>query len=167
MLLTAEFTNPRSAASAIEALRAKGVEAEDLEVFSSEPVDLPASAIEDRSHMSLVAVGGAATICLLAVAFVYYTQRDLPLVTGGMPVFSLWATGVIFYEFTLLGTIAAIFLMFLRESGLPTWGRGEPAPEAEPGRIYLRLDCEPEQLSAWAECLYKEGAAAVRKGAGS
>ena len=157
-----EFREAKSVASAIEALKLKGLQTEALDVFSAEPVELPPGLLDRPSRMSLVAVGGAATLCLLAMAFVRYTQYDFPLITGGMPLFSFWATGVIFYEFTLLGAIASTFLMFLWESSLLRRG-APPIPVPDPGSICLRVHCEPDQVATAGECLYQAGAASVKR----
>ncbi len=164
MLLSGEFADTGAAVAAIATLKARGFEADNIDLFSAEPVDLPAGALTRPSRMSLAAVAGAVTICLLAMAFVYYTQRSYPLVTGGMPVFSFWATGVIFFEMTMLGAIAATFLAFLWESGiLRRRSDLPPPPPVEPGRIWLRLQCLPEQVTRAGECFYQSGALQVKK----
>ena len=134
-------------------------------MFSSEPVELPPGVLDRESHMSLLAVAGAATLCLLAALFVYFTQHQFPLITGGMPIFSFWATGVIFYEFTMLGAISATFLFFLWESGLLRQAprKTGPVPDVDSGRIFLRVRCRPEQAAMAGECLYQAGAASVKK----
>ena len=169
MFLTGEFTEAESTAAAIETLKSKGFDDQDLDVFSTEPVEFPPGVLDRESHMSLVAVGGAATLCLLAALFVRFTQYSFPLVTGGMPLFSFWATGVIFYEFTMLGAIAATFLTFLWESGVlrRSAQKSSPVPDLDSGHIYLRVRCRPEQASAAGECLYQAGAASVKKAEGS
>ena len=68
--------------------------------------------------MSLGAVSGAVLLGLLTIGFVSYTQHNYPLVTGGMPIFSFWATGAVFYELTMLGAILTTFVWFLWESGV-------------------------------------------------
>jgi hypothetical protein len=132
-------------------------------VFSTEPVELPAGVLERPSRMSLFAVLGAATLFLLATSFVWFTQHHYPLVTGGMPVFSFWATGVISYEMTMLGAIAATFLAMLWESGLLHRGDRTPAPAVEPGAVYLRVRCAPERMPETGEILYQTGALRVEK----
>jgi hypothetical protein len=132
-------------------------------VFSTEPVDAASELLPRESRMSLAAVGGGAALGLLAMGSVVYTQQAYPLITGGMPIVSFWATGVIFYEFTMLGAIAATFLMFLRESGLLHRDRTEPVPAIAAGHIYLRVECEPEQVTTIGECLYRAGAISVKK----
>ena len=163
MCLTGEFEDGQAAGAAVAGLRALGLADEQMEVFSTGPVELGAGSLEQRSRMSGMAVAAAVGLCLLAVCFVAYTQFAYPLVTGGMPLFSVWATGVIFYEMTLLGAIAAIFVSFLRESGLLRAARVVPPAVVEPGRIYLRLDCQIDQLSDLAESLYRAGASRVSK----
>ncbi len=157
-----EFEDAQATGAAIEALKFNGFDVGQLDVFSGEPVELPAGVLDRPSRMSLVAVGGAVTLCLLAVSFVWFTQHSFPLITGGMPLFSFWATGVIFYEMTMLGAIAATFLTFLWESGLLR-KTTEPVPVVSPGCIDLRIRCETDQIVAAGECLYQAGAAKVMK----
>lgn len=163
MYLMGEFGRPAGAALAIEALKAQGFGPADLEVFSTEPVELDPGLLDYPSRMSLIAVAGAVTLGVLATAFVAYTQHDFPLITGGMPLFSFWATGVISYEMTMLGAIGATFLMFLWESGLFRRDRSAPVPLVSPGRIHLRVRCQPERVSSAGECLYRAGAARVER----
>jgi len=163
MILTADFGDPRSVASAIRALQARGYATEQIHVFSTAPVELAEPLLDRPSHMSLVAVASAVVFGLSAIAFVHYTQNDYRVVTGGMPIFSWWSTGVIFYEFTMFGSISATFVMFLLESGLLKRRRSGPAPVLDAGRIHLRLLCEAEDAAPAADCLYQAGAATVRE----
>ena len=171
MFVTGEFREAQSTGQAIEALTGKGFGPEELDIFSTEPVELAPGVLDRPSRMSLAAVGGAVVVCLLAVVFVYYTQHNYRLNTGGMPLFSLWATGVIFYEMTVLGAIGATFLMFLWESGILRKDHAAPRPGGarggelalEPGRILLRVRCRPEEMGKVGECLYAAGASRVEK----
>jgi len=163
MILTADFGDPQSVASAIVALQARGYGAEEIDVFSTAPVELAEALLERRSRMSLVAITSAVVFGLSAIAFVHYTQTDYRIVTGGMPIFSWWSTGVIFYEFTMFGSISATFVMFLLESGLLGRRRSVPAPVLEPGRIHLRLLCQAEDAAPATDCLYQAGATTVER----
>ena len=158
MFLTAEFSDAPSVGVALRALKADGFAAAKMDVFSTEPVELPGGLLERPSHMSLAAVAGAASLCTLAILFVRYTQYDYRLVTGGMPLFSWWATGVIFYEFTMFGAIVAMFATFLVESGLLKRHRANPAPVLVAGRIQVRVCCDAGRAVAAAECLRLAGA---------
>jgi ActD protein len=161
MFLTAEFGDAQSVRRAIEALKTRGLEAGEIDLFSAEPVELPEGLLERPSRMSLAAVAGAAAMCLLATLFVRYTQYDYRVVTGGMPLFSWWATGVVFYEFTMFGAIVTTFVMFLAESGLIKRGRSLAVPRPAEGSIHLRVRCVAERAAAIADCLYQTGAASV------
>lgn len=163
MILTAEFGDPQSVASAIRALQARGYGAQDIDVFSTEPVELAEALLERRSRMSLVGIASAVVFGLSAIAFVHYTQTNYRIVTGGMPIFSWWSTGVIFYEFTMFGSISATFVMFLAESGLLKKRRSVAAPVLEAGRIHVRLLCQAEDAAPAIDSLYQAGAAKVGK----
>ena len=163
MFLISEFGEAREVVEAIQVLKARGFDTAEIDIFSTEPVELPPGLLDRPSRMSLIAVAGAATLCLLAIAFVAYTQYNFRLITGGMPIFSFWATGVVFYEFTMLGAIAATFLWFLWEAGLLQKNHTAPLPAPDSGRIYLRLECDKEQVGLAGECLYKAGAASVKR----
>ena len=167
MYLMSEFTDEVALAAGVQALRARGVEAGDLDVFSSQPVDAVHPVLPRPSHMSLFGVLGGAAVCLLSVAFVYYAQHDYALITGAMPYFSLWSTGVIHYEMTMLGAIGATFLFFLWESSFLRRDKRAPVPALASGRLYLRVRCEPDQVLTAGECLYQAGASKVEKLEGS
>jgi len=162
MYLMAEFADKDSAAAAIEGLKTRGLTAGDLDVFSTEPVEFAPGVLDRPSRMSLVAVAGAATVGVGAVGFVYYTQHSYNLITGGMPTFSFWATGVVFYELAMLGAIAATFLWLLHEGGFLRRDRNAPVPVVEPGSICLRVRCDAD-LAETGTRLYEAGAVRVEK----
>jgi hypothetical protein len=156
------FLERDAAVRALLDLKAKGFTPEDIAMFSDEPIQLPRGVLHRASHMSLAAVIGAITFCLLVIGFVYFTQHDYPIVTGGMPIFSFWSTGVVFYEVTMFGAIVTTFFWFLRESGLLRRGRRPPAPSVEPGVICLRVECKSDQADAIRHSLKCAGAENVR-----
>ena len=117
--LLSEFRDQSSLTTAIHSLRAAGVSPADLDIFSEEPVELPRGVLNARpSHMSLVSVLGAIFLGSAATLFVWWAQNNYAVVTGGMPLYSFWGTGVITYETTMLGAVFATFGYFLWESGL-------------------------------------------------
>lgn len=142
MYLNTQFDDRETLIQALTKLKEHGVGAEQVDVFSDMPLEIPRSVLDRRSHMSLAVVTGAVTVFLLATGFVYFTQHNYSLITGGMPIFSFWATGVVFYELTMLGAIITSFVWFLRESRL--FKRSSiPAPVYELGTICLRVQFEP------------------------
>lgn len=162
MFFAGDFLNQEAAVRALVDLKANGFTPADIAVFSDEPIEFPRGVLHRKSHMSLVVVMGAITFSLLVIGFVYFTQHNYPIVTGGMPIFSFWATGVVFYELTMLGAILTTFFWFLRESGLLRRGRRAPAPPVEPGVICLRVECGPDRVDAARRSLESAGAENVR-----
>ena len=180
MYLIGEFHDKAAAVAAIRSLRASGITPADLDVFSEEPVEFPRGVLDRSSHMSLVSVTGAILLGLLATAFIWWTQHDYKLVTGGMPIFSFWATGVITYEMTMLGAIVATFGWFLWESGLVRKrDRSAPVPafvpasarapvpalvhESDPGLLCLRVRCRGNEAAQAIDAMRSAGAVDVQR----
>ena len=168
MYLIGEFRQKEAAAAAIRRLRDGGIGPADLDLFSEEPVTLPHGLLDRPSRMSLVSVLGAIAMGSLATWFVYYAQNNYRLVTGGMPIFSFWATGVITYEMTMLGAIVSTFLWFLWESGLVRKrDKTAPVPEVAPGSMCLRVRCAAEQADRVSEIMSGAGALHVERRTGA
>lgn len=164
MYLIGEFRDKSALRTAIGTLRAGGLSGVDLDLFSEEPVEFPQGVLDRPSRMSLAAVAGAVVCGLLATAFVYWTQHNYKLVTGGMPVFSFWATGVITYEMTMLGAIVSTFGWFLLESGLiRKRDKSAPVPEVDPGSICLRVRCRGEEAALVGEVMSRSGAIGIER----
>jgi len=143
--LIGEFHEKEAVRAAIRTLREGGVPPTDIDLFSEEPVEFPRRVLDRPSRMSLASVLGAIAFGSLATAFIYWTEHNYQLNTGGMPVFSFWATGVITFEMTMLGAIVATFCWFLLESGLARKrDHAAPVPEVDPGAICLRVRCSME-----------------------
>lgn len=162
MFVAAEFRDEEEVVRALRDLKSDGCSSDDIAVFSNEPIEFPRDALHRPSHMSFVVVMGAIMLCLLTIGFVYFTQYNYPIVTGGMPTFSMWATGVVFYELTMLGAIITTFLWFIYESGLLRRGNRKPAPAVEPGVIALRVECDTNRSDAVNHLLRSAGAAKIR-----
>ncbi|HEX4168374.1 MAG TPA: quinol:electron acceptor oxidoreductase subunit ActD [Bryobacteraceae bacterium] len=162
MYLSGEFPDKEATARALLDLRAEGFESDALDVFSDKPLDLPPTVLNRPSHMSFIVVVSAITFGLLVIGFVYFTQYNYPLITGGMPLFSFWATGVIFYELTMFGAIVTTFFWFLIESGLLRRGRRAPTPKIESGAICVRVRCRSDQADSVGLNLKSAGAKNVR-----
>ena len=165
MYLTGQFRDKTAVAEAIRILREQGaVASADLDVFSEEPVEFRRGVLDRPSRMSFAAVCGGVLTGLLATGFIYWTQHDYKLDTGGMPPFSLWATGVITFEMTMLGAIVATFAWFLWESGLVR-ARDKSAPVSlvDPGSIHLRVRCGTEAAGPASEAMRRAGAVTVQR----
>jgi len=156
--LIAEFQAKEALVNAILAVRKKGLGVDDLAVFSEEPVEFKKGVLDRPSHMSKVAVAGAVFMGTAATSFVYYAQHNYPLITGGMPIFSFWATGIITYEMTMLGAILATFVWFLWESGLIRRRDPAPIPVTSPSSMSLRVRCEANAADALLDLMRHAGA---------
>jgi hypothetical protein len=164
LYLIGEFRDKSAVRTAICTLRAGGLSSVDLDLFSEEPVEFPQGVLDRPSRMSLAAVAGAVVCGLLATAFVYWTQHNYKLVTGGMPVFSFWATGVITYEMTMLGAIVSTFGWFLWESGvIRKRDKSAPVPDVDPGSICLRVRCRAEEAALASEVMSRSGAIGIER----
>ena len=147
MIINAEFRETKEVAAAVASLRGQGVRPEHVEIFSSKPVELEPDLLDRPSHMSLFAVVAALAAGTGMTAFMFYTQQDYPLVTGGMPLNSGWATGVVTFELTMVGAILGTVFMFLWESGLLR-RRLHPLPELPEDGIVLQVDCRTDLATA-------------------
>ena len=159
--LISEFREKDSVATAIQKLRSAGVTDKDMDVFSEEPVEFHRGVLDRPSHMSLVSVLGAAIFGGGATALMRLAQYNYAVVTGGMPTFSFWGTGVITYETTMMGAVFATFGYFLWESGIIR-KRDEtaPVPVVPPEAICLRVRCHGDAAKP-ATILRESGATSV------
>ena len=162
MYLNAEFTDSKAVAGAVRALGSMGLSKDQIELFSTKPVNLEPGVLDRPSRMSLFAVLGALLGGGLTTAFIFYTQLDYPLVTGGMPLTSGWATGVVAFEFTMGGAVVGTVLAFLWEGGLLYFWKRVPTPRPQGTSIALRLHC-PDDLAGRADDLLRaSGAVSVK-----
>jgi hypothetical protein len=164
MYLIGEFHQTDLVAAAIRSLRADGLTPDDLDLFSHEPIELPPGVLDRPSRMSLASVLGAIVFGLTVTTFIYWAQHNYKLITGGMPIFSFWATGVITYEMTMLGAILATFSWFLWESGLlRKRDPSAPVPKVMPGSICLRVCCPVERSVFVTDAMRRAGAAEIER----
>ena len=165
--LISEFHEKNTVAAAIQSLRKSGVSDKDLDVFSEEPVEFHKGVLDRPSHMSLVSVIGAAVFGMGATWLMALAQYNYPVVTGGMPVYSSWGTGVITYETTMMGAVFSTFGYFLWESGLlRRRDKSAPVPKVPPEAICLRVRCAGDAAQA-AAILRDAGAPPVEKKVGA
>ena len=140
--LHAEYRGTEDLAAAIRLLQANGVPRHALELYSRRPVEAVSPLLPRRSRMSLGAVLSAITVGTGATALMYWIQLDYPLVTGGMPIVSGWATAVVTFEATMAGAVFGTLLMLLKESGLVLSRRRAPVPDLPDEGAVLQVECE-------------------------
>jgi hypothetical protein len=158
--LKAEFTDAGAVEAVVLALKSDGAAPEQIELFSSRPVEFKPEVLARPSRMSLFAVVGAILNGSLATAFMYYTQLDYPLVTGGMPLTSGWATGVITFELTMAGAVAGTVVALLREGRF--FRQSKDAPEQmQEDTVYLLVEHAENAAQRTQEIVQRNGGQVV------
>ena len=111
------FDTPRDAIAALKELKRAGVPGSSITVMSSEPLHL---GIDDapKTRIGGFAIAGGLMGAAFAIVLTVWTSRQVDLVTGGMPIVSAWAFGIIVFELTALGAILATFGRMIFEAGL-------------------------------------------------
>ena len=131
------------AIAALRELEHAGVPKSSITILSSEPLHLePAGAAKTRIPIFGILGGllGAGFAILLTV----WTSRRVGLVTGGMPIVSPWAFGIIVFELAALGAILMTLGRMVIESGLARpRRRSEYGEMVAEGKIVIEIDREP------------------------
>ncbi len=161
MIIDATFHEPQAARPAIVSLKRYGLGVGEIEVYSGKPLELGPGVLDRPSRMSRIAVLSGLCSGSAVTAYMVYTPLDYPLVTGGMPLTSGWATGVVTFEMTMAGAILATTLMFLWESGLLRGRARLPAPKVTTSEVVVRVQCAQEVAGPVAGSLQRSGAAKV------
>lgn len=139
--LHAEFASAEAAAGAIESLCRAGMSKAAMELYSRRPVETHPPLLPRPSRMSLGAVLGGIAVGSGATGLVFWMQLDYPLVTGGMPITSGWATAVLTFETTMAGAVLGTVLTMLWESGLVGPKKGAPVPPLPDQGVVLQVAC--------------------------
>ena len=118
----ARFSQPNDARLAIRRLMQEGVQADDMEVMSSQPIHgEPFLPEKNPTKLRTWALCGAAIGLLGGFALATVTALNYPLVKGGMPIVAPWTVGLITYETTMLGAVLATLVGLLVELRLPNY----------------------------------------------
>src|SRR5215510_211001 len=141
------FNTRHEATAALDDLKREGVPDSSITVMSSEPLHLETEA-EPKSRIAGFAIAGGLVGAACAVLLTVLTSRRVDLVTGGMPIVTPWAFGIIVFELAALGAILATLGRMIFESRLARPGvPGEYAEALADGRVVLAVDCKED---AWA-----------------
>src|SRR5712692_2351619 len=122
--ILAIFDSADEAQLAARALQRGGLPRAAITIISSEPAHRPPadSAAPSNSHIGTVAICGGLIGAAAAVLLTVLTSRRVDLVTGGMPIVTPWAFGIIVFELTALGAILAMLSRMIFEAGLARRG---------------------------------------------
>jgi hypothetical protein len=141
----ASFDTPDEVARAIGDLAGAGFERRAITVMSAEPVNLGEHS-DDKHHKSRAgwfAVAGGLLGAAAAVLLTTYTSRSVGVVTGGMPIVTPWAFGIVVFEMTALGAILALFMRMVWEAGLLRPGGAKLYDSAvADGKLLIAVSCD-------------------------
>lgn len=98
------FDTRREAVAALHELQRDGVPDSSITVLSSEPLHLE-TLHPPKTRIAGFSIAGGVLGAALAVLLTVLTSRRVGLVTGGMPIVSPWAFGIVVFELTALGAI--------------------------------------------------------------
>ncbi len=98
------FDTRYEAVEALHELQRQGVPDSAITVMSSEPLHLETLALP-KTRIGGFAIIGGLLGAAFAIVLTVWTSRRVGLVTGGMPIVSWWAFGIIIFELTALGAI--------------------------------------------------------------
>jgi len=117
--VTAVLDTMEEARKAIARLRREGIPLKAITTISAEPFhNGPADSDQPGSRIALFAICGGALGAAFAIALTVSTSRRVDLVTGGMPIVTPWAFGIIVFELTALGAILSTLGRMIFEAKL-------------------------------------------------
>jgi hypothetical protein len=148
---TKVFDTRHDAILALHELEREGVPSSSITVMSSEPLHLETSDAP-TSRIAGFAIAGGLLGAAFAIVLTVWTSRRVGLVTGGMPIVSPWAFGIIVFELAALGAILATLGRMIFEARL-LW-RVSPAEYDEAvaaGRIVLSVKSSDNVIRDIAE----------------
>ena len=133
------FDTREEAMAVLRELEREGVPRSAITVMSSEPLHLE-SRDEPKTRIPGFAIAGGLLGAAFAIVLTVWTSRRVGLVTGGMPIVSWWAFGIIVFELTALAAILVTLSRMIFEARLvrPT---SAPADErVSQGKIVISIE---------------------------
>ena len=163
--LTAIIDSPLQAQEATADLQEEGFAREDITVMSAEPLPGFMSDLESRSsgRAGLLVIAGGLAGAVAAIALTVWTAKRMGLVTGGMPIVTPWAFGIIVYELIALGAILTTLVITIYQAGLLR--TAPPGPEVDSaiadGKVAVSVRCPTETSRSVAEAVFAKSGAQV------
>ena len=134
------FDTRQDAVEALHELQRQGVRDSAITVMSSEPLHLE-TLHAPKTRIAGFAITGGLLGAAFAIGLTVWTSRRVGLVTGGMPIVSWWAFGIIVFELTALGAILVTLGRMIFEAGLLR--RTKPTGQEDAvasGKVVIAID---------------------------
>lgn len=163
--LYALYSDPGQAQCAVDRLKEVGIEEKDITIVSSAPIDGQDFARRDESTwMPKIAVVGGAVGLIVAYFLTSLTQKAWPLVTGGMPIVSLYANMVPLFELTMLGAVLGTVVTLFVTAKLGRSGKEIYDPEVSSGKILIGIAApKMESVAAVEQALVDSGRVELKR----
>jgi Alternative complex III, ActD subunit len=116
------LNNRHEAVAALHELERDGVPKSAITVMSSEPLHMECEG--PKTRIPIFGIIGGLLGAGFAILLTVWTSRRVGLITGGMPIVSPWAFGIIVFELTALGAILMTLGRMVFEAGLARRSRG-------------------------------------------
>jgi hypothetical protein len=158
--ILATFDTHEDALAAASALRREGLK--QIELMSSEPIHEAIEREESGSLITWFAIFGGITGATAATLLTVLTSRHVNIVTGGMPVVSWWAFGVIIFETAMFTAVLFALGRMLYEGRLL---RGLPAVYDEAvndDQVVLAVECSDETSVTTAKDIFAQNHATIK-----
>ena len=110
------FDSRDEAIAVLRELKRQGIPSSSITVMSSEPLHIETAG--SPSRIKGFAIAGGFVGAIFAVLLTVLTSRRVDIVTGGMPIVSPWAFGIIVFELSALGAILFTLGRMIVESRL-------------------------------------------------
>jgi len=160
--LLAIFNTSDEALTATRVLQREGVTG--IELMSAEPIHDWQPEESSKSHIGLFAILGAVIGAVLATFFMVWTSRRVDINTGGMPVVTSWAFGIIAFEVAMLTAILAALVCTIFEARLARGSAMQEYDEAvSDNKIVMAVKCKDENLFSTAEKLLSESGVEIKQ----
>jgi Alternative complex III, ActD subunit len=134
------LNNRHEAIAALRELEHAGVPKSSITIMSSEPLHLEPEG-GAKSRIPIFGIIGGLLGAGFAILLTVWTSRRVGLVTGGMPIVSPWAFGIIVFELAALGAILMTLARMVLEARLARRGRRSDHGEmVADGKIVIEID---------------------------
>jgi hypothetical protein len=157
-VIYALYDTPEAAQKAVDGLRVTGVHDREITILSSEPLyNYEMGQRDHHTVMPWAAFLGGLIGFSAGIALTSLTQLDWPLVTGGMPIVTIWTNAIPIFELTMLGAVLATVVTFLVSAGLPGRMPEIYDPAVSEGKILVGVAQREDITSADLERTLQDG----------